>query len=74
MKPVRIEELDYLKGILITLVVLFHLTYFSTEYTLTKQFVYTFHMPAFLVISGWLMNIEAPLPHFGRMISKILLP
>ena len=74
MKPVRIEELDYLKGILITLVVLFHLTYFSTEYTLAKQFVYTFHMPAFLVISGWLMNIEAPLPHFGRMISKILLP
>ena len=74
MKPVRIEELDYLKGILITLVVLFHLTYFSTEYTLAKQFVYTFHMPAFLVISGWLMNIEAPLPHFGRMILKILLP
>ena len=74
MKPVRIEELDYLKGILITLVVLFHLTYFSTEYTLAKQFVYTFHMPAFLVLSGWLMNIEAPLPHFGRMISKILLP
>ena len=74
MKPVRIEELDYLKGILITLVVLFHLTYFSTEYTLAKQFVYTFHMPAFLVISGWLMNIEAPLPHFWRMISKILLP
>ena len=74
MKPVRIEELDYLKGILITLVVLFHLTYFSTEYTLAKQFVYTFHMPAFLVLSGWLMNIEAPLPHFGRMITKILLP
>lgn len=74
MKPVRIEELDYLKGILITLVVLFHLTYFSTEYTLAKQFVYTFHMPAFLVISGWLMNIEAPLPHFWRMITKILLP
>ena len=74
MKPARIEELDYLKGILITLVVLFHLTYFATEYTLTKQFVYTFHMPAFLVISGWLMNIEAPLPRFGRMITKILLP
>ena len=74
MKPARIEELDYLKGILITLVVLFHLTYFATEYTLTKQFVYTFHMPAFLVLSGWLMNIEAPLPRFGRMITKILLP
>ena len=74
MKLARIEELDYLKGILITLVVLFHLTYFATEYTLAKQFVYTFHMPAFLVISGWLMNIEAPLPRFGRMITKILLP
>ena len=74
MKSTRIEELDYLKGILITLVVLFHLTYFATEYTLAKQFVYTFHMPAFLVISGWLMNIEAPLPRFGRMITKILLP
>ena len=74
MKPARIEELDYLKGILIMLVVLFHLTYFATEYTIAKQFVYTFHMPAFLVISGWLMNIEAPLPRFGRMITKILLP
>ena len=52
MKPVRIEELDYLKGILITLVVLFHLTYFSTEYTLQSSLFDTFHMSRFLSYFG----------------------
>ena len=54
----RIKELDYLKGILILLVVAFHLVYFSELYPYAKRVVYTFHMPAFLLISGYLMNFE----------------
>lgn len=54
----RIRELDFLKGILILLVIAFHLVYFSTLYPYAKQVVYTFHMPAFLLLSGYLMNFE----------------
>lgn len=54
----RVRELDFLKGILILLVIAFHLVYFSTLYPYAKQVVYTFHMPAFLLLSGYLMNFE----------------
>lgn len=46
----RVVELDYLKCILILLMVLFHLAYFSEKYPLLKQFVYAFHMPGLLDI------------------------
>lgn len=54
----RVVELDYLKCILILLMVLFHLAYFSEKYPLLKQFVYAFHMPVFLILSGYLTNIN----------------
>ncbi len=54
----RVRELDFLKGILILLVIAFHLVYFSTLYPYAKQVVYTFHMPAFMLLSGYLMNFE----------------
>lgn len=57
----RILELDYLKGILILLVISFHLVYFEHLYPYAKQVVFSFHMPGFLLISGFLMNIgKAP--------------
>ena len=55
---VRVRELDFLKGVLILLVIAFHLVHFSTTYPYAKQVVYTFHMPAFLLLSGYLMNFE----------------
>ena len=54
----RIKELDYLKGVMIVLVITFHLVYFELLYPYAKQVVYTFHMPVFLVISGYLMNVS----------------
>ena len=38
----RIKELDYLKGVMIILVITFHLVYFEHLYPYAKQVVYTF--------------------------------
>ena len=56
----RINELDFLKGVLIILMISFHLVYFSELHPYAKQVVYTFHMPGFLIMSGFLMNVSKP--------------
>ena len=48
----RIKELDFLKGVLILLVISFHLVWFEQLHPDIKQVVYSFHMPGFLLISG----------------------
>lgn len=70
----RQEELDFLKCIFILLMIAFHLVYFSELHPTAKQVVYTFHMPAFLLISGYLMNIEKPLHGFARTLLCFALP
>ena len=52
------SELDFVKGVLITLMVLFHLSYFVERHVALTEWVYTFHMSGFLVISGLLFNVE----------------
>ena len=54
----RIEELDFLKCVFIILMIVFHLVYIGDKYPYAKQLVYTFHMPAFLLISGYLVSIS----------------
>lgn len=54
----RIDEIDFLKGFFIVLVISFHLVYIGNLYPYAKRVVYTFHMPGFLFISGYLMNIH----------------
>lgn len=56
----RIDELDFLKDIFIILMITFHLVYIGDSYPYAKRIVYTFHMPGFLIISGYLMNITKP--------------
>ena len=58
MSAMRIDELDYLKCIMIVLMISFHLAYFSATYPYGHEVVYTFHMPVFLLISGYLMNMQ----------------
>ena len=70
----RIKELDYLKGVMIILVITFHLVYIEHLYPYAKQVVYTFHMPVFLVISGYLMNIEKNWRSFLLAISGLAIP
>ena len=70
----RIKELDYLKGVMIILVITFHLVYFEHLYPYAKQVVYTFHMPVFLLISGYLMNINKKWSTFLLTIVGLVIP
>ena len=70
----RIEELDFLKSIFILLMVAFHLLYFADHYPLLKQWVYTFHMPGFLLISGYLMPVNKGGRHIARTLWWFTVP
>ena len=70
----RIKELDYLKSILILLMVAFHLVYIGDKYPYIKQIVYTFHIPAFLIISGYLTNVQKDIRSFMRKLLWIFIP
>jgi fucose 4-O-acetylase-like acetyltransferase len=70
----RIAEIDFLKGALILLVVSFHLVYIEQLYPYAKQVVYTFHMPAFLVISGFLRSKQKQPKDFVRSLFWLSVP
>lgn len=50
--------IDYLKGILIILVILGHLLPNSLEDNFCRYIIYSFHMPLFLFVSGYLLTQE----------------
>lgn len=70
----RIQQLDYLKGIFILLMVTFHLALVEETYPVLRAAVYTFHMSAFLVISGYLANVEKRPQEFGKGLLRLLVP
>lgn len=70
----RIASIDYLKCVYIILMVVFHLAYFGDKYPYIKQIVYTFHMPAFLIISGYLANIRKEKKQFAFSIIWLFIP
>ena len=70
----RIKELDYLKGVMIILVITFHLVYIEHLYPYAKLVAYTFHMPVFLIISGYLMNINKNWKIFLHTITGLAIP
>ena len=70
----RVMELDFFKSIFILLMITFHLAYFADGYPYLKQFVYTFHMPGFLIISGYLMNVKKSVRHYAESILWIAIP
>lgn len=70
----RIKELDFLKCMLIILMVAFHLVYIGDSYPTVKQVVYTFHMSGFLIVSGYLANVSKPAGKFMHDTLWIFLP
>lgn len=54
----RSHKIDYIKSVLIILMIIFHLVYIGDKYPYLKAVVYTFHMSGFLLISGFLMNTK----------------
>lgn len=61
----RIEYLDYAKGIGIILVVLGHILIKGN----IKIYIYSFHMPLFFIISGYLFNY-INIINFKEVINK----
>ena len=70
----RINELDFLKGVFIILMITFHLVFISDSYPYVKRVVYTFHMPGFLIISGYLLNISKTQREFVRTMLGYVIP
>ena len=70
----RIPQIDYLKCIFILLMIAFHLVYFGDKYPYAKRIVYTFHMPVFLIISGYLVNIHKNVKDFLHIILWMFIP
>ena len=74
MAQERIHQLDYLKGIFILLMVMFHLALIEETYPVLREAVYTFHMSAFLIISGYLANVDKQPGAFGKGLLRIAVP
>lgn len=70
----RVEELDFLKCIMIILVIAFHLVYIGDSFPHAKQFVYTFHMPVFLMLSAFFLRTDQPTSRFMRSILFYAIP
>ena len=70
----RIQEIDIAKGILILLMVAFHLGLFNTRYPHACQIVYAFHMSGFLLISGYLFSANKEPHKFLKGIYGIVVP
>ena len=73
-RQIRINQLDYLKCIVILLMIIFHLVYIVDKYPYLKQVVYTFHMPAFFIISGYLLNVDKGVRSFCNTMLWMFIP
>lgn len=70
----RIGEIDFVKCVLIILMVAFHIVYFGDRYLYAKQMVYTFHMPIFLIISGYMARSDKPWKEHWRSMWWLFVP
>ena len=70
----RIEELDFLKALFILLMITFDLAYIGDGYPYLKRFVYTFHMPGFLIISGYLWKVHKPIKSYCQTVLWLAVP
>lgn len=70
----RNRDIDFVKGIMITLMVLFHLVYFASYYHTLDHLVYSFHMPVFMLISGYLFSFEKDSSYFLKYLRSLAVP
>ena len=54
----RNTDLDFIRAILIVLMILIHIVSFGNAYPQLKAGILSFMMPTFLIITGYLVNIE----------------
>lgn len=70
----RIDEVDYFKAIFISFMILFHLPIINLFYPYLHDVIYSFHMPGFLLISGYFANTDKSISSFAISIGKLFIP
>lgn len=68
------RDIDFFRAILISLVILVHIVNFGNLYPSVKSAVLSFIMPTFLMITGYLVNINKSIKDYALYILKIWLP
>ncbi|PZU84830.1 MAG: hypothetical protein DI529_10740 [Chryseobacterium sp.] len=67
-------KIDITKGVLIILVIIGHVLLGKLNANIARYIIYSFHMPIFLLVSGYLINIERlRRTSFSELIKKYIL-
>lgn len=75
MKQLRKNsDIDFIRSILIILMVLVHIVSFGNTYPHLKAMILSFMMPTFLIITGFLVNIDKTFSLFGKYLLCLILP
>ena len=70
----RNTDLDLIRAILIILMILIHIVSFGNAYPHLKAGILSFMMPTFLIITGYLVNIEKSPKQMGKYLMCLALP
>ena len=70
----RNTDLDFIRAILIMLMILIHIVSFGNTYPHLKAGILSFMMPTFLIITGYLVNIEKTGKQMGKYLLCLALP
>lgn len=70
----RNTDIDWIRAILIILMILIHIVSFGNEYPHLKTGILSFMMPTFLIITGYLVNIGKSPKEMGRYLMCLALP
>lgn len=70
----RNTDIDFIRAILILLMILIHIVSFGNTYPHLKAGILSFMMPTFLIITGYLVNIEKSGRQMGKYLMCLALP
>ena len=75
-KSIRIEWVDWLKGLAIFLIVFGHTIPYSDKLSTIQHYIVSFHVPLFFLISGFLIkkSDEKFLTYAKRKFLSIMIP
>ena len=69
INPNRIAWVDVAKGIAILLVIIGHTVNFGSA---TRNFIFSFHMPLFFILSGYTFKLAGDFPVFFQGVKKLI--
>ena len=70
----RNTDIDWIRAILIILMILIHIVSFGNAYPQLKAGILSFMMPTFLIITGYLVNIEKTGKQMRNYLKCLALP